>query len=101
MGDPKTRGPFPLPSPWQSTPWGCFCAPRPHRGAERMGRGKAMGRALRPGCPRRWVAYQYPGYRGYQYVLERDRQSGEYKKYSEYSSQAHTNQIQSIRRIQH
>ncbi|XP_035188086.1 beta-crystallin A2 isoform X1 [Oxyura jamaicensis] len=48
-----------------------------------------------------WVAYQYPGYRGYQYVLERDRQNGEYKKYSEYSSQAHTNQIQSIRRIQH
>uniref|UniRef100_A0A8C2TM40 Beta-crystallin A2 n=1 Tax=Coturnix japonica TaxID=93934 RepID=A0A8C2TM40_COTJA len=48
-----------------------------------------------------WVAYQYPGYRGYQYVLERDRQNGEFKKYSEYSSQAHTNQIQSIRRIQH
>uniref|UniRef100_A0A8B9DHA2 Beta-crystallin A2 n=1 Tax=Anser cygnoides TaxID=8845 RepID=A0A8B9DHA2_ANSCY len=48
-----------------------------------------------------WVAYQYPGYRGYQYVLERDRQNGEYKKYNEYSSQAHTNQIQSIRRIQH
>ncbi|XP_072841413.1 beta-crystallin A2 isoform X1 [Pogona vitticeps] len=48
-----------------------------------------------------WVAYQYPGYRGYQYVLERDRQNGEYKKYSEYSTQAHTNQIQSIRRVQH
>ncbi|NXA57627.1 CRBA2 protein, partial [Nothocercus julius] len=48
-----------------------------------------------------WVAYQYPGYRGYQYVLERDRQNGEFKKYNEYSSQAHTNQIQSIRRIQH
>ncbi|NXY76399.1 CRBA2 protein, partial [Glareola pratincola] len=49
----------------------------------------------------RWVAYQYPGYRGYQYVLERDRQNGEFKKYNEYSSQAHTNQIQSIRRVQH
>ncbi|RMC18638.1 beta-crystallin A2 isoform X2 [Cinclus cinclus] len=48
-----------------------------------------------------WVAYQYPGYRGYQYVLERDRQNGEFKKYNEYSSQAHTNQIQSIRRVQH
>uniref|UniRef100_A0A8C5WCC9 Beta-crystallin A2 n=1 Tax=Leptobrachium leishanense TaxID=445787 RepID=A0A8C5WCC9_9ANUR len=48
-----------------------------------------------------WVAYQYPGYRGYQYVLERDRHNGEYKNYNEYSTQAHTNQIQSIRRIQH
>ncbi|KAM9287151.1 beta-crystallin A2 [Morus bassanus] len=48
-----------------------------------------------------WVAYQYPGYRGYQYVLERDRQNGEFKKYTEYSNQAHTNQIQSIRRVQH
>ncbi|KFU88484.1 Beta-crystallin A2, partial [Chaetura pelagica] len=46
-----------------------------------------------------WVAYQYPGYRGYQYVLERDRQNGEFKKYNEYSSQAHTNQIQSLRRV--
>ncbi|KFZ64535.1 Beta-crystallin A2, partial [Podiceps cristatus] len=55
-----------------------------------------------PGYPGRgWVAYQYPGYRGYQYVLERDRQNGEFKKYTEYSSQAHTNQIQSIRRVQH
>ncbi|KFO69692.1 Beta-crystallin A2, partial [Cuculus canorus] len=57
--------------------------------------------ALRQGSACRWVAYQYPGYRGYQYVLERDRQNGEFKKYNEYSSQAHTNQIQSIRRVQH
>ncbi|KFO52764.1 Beta-crystallin A2, partial [Corvus brachyrhynchos] len=55
----------------------------------------------RPWSACRWVAYQYPGYRGYQYVLERDRQNGEFKKYNEYSSQAHTNQIQSIRRVQH
>uniref|UniRef100_A0A8C5SIL0 Beta-crystallin A2 n=1 Tax=Laticauda laticaudata TaxID=8630 RepID=A0A8C5SIL0_LATLA len=48
-----------------------------------------------------WVAYQYPGYRGYQYILERDRQNGEYRKYTDYSSQAHSSQIQSIRRIQH
>ncbi|MGH0133717.1 UNVERIFIED_CONTAM: hypothetical protein FKN15_053340 [Acipenser sinensis] len=48
-----------------------------------------------------WVAYQYPGYRGYQYILERDRHNGEYRNYNEYSTQAHTNQIQSIRRIQH
>ncbi|XP_004086982.2 beta-crystallin A2 isoform X1 [Oryzias latipes] len=48
-----------------------------------------------------WVAYQFPGYRGYQYILERDRHQGEYRCYNEYSTQAHTNQVQSIRRIQH
>ncbi|KAG5852449.1 hypothetical protein ANANG_G00062520 [Anguilla anguilla] len=48
-----------------------------------------------------WVAYQFPGYRGYQYILERDRHQGEYRNYMEYSTQAHTNQVQSIRRIQH
>uniref|UniRef100_A0A672ZTW2 Beta-crystallin A2 n=1 Tax=Sphaeramia orbicularis TaxID=375764 RepID=A0A672ZTW2_9TELE len=48
-----------------------------------------------------WVAYQFPGYRGYQYILERDRHQGEYRNYNEYSTQAHTNQVQSIRRIQH
>nr|XP_033802219.1 beta-crystallin A2 [Geotrypetes seraphini]XP_033802220.1 beta-crystallin A2 [Geotrypetes seraphini] len=48
-----------------------------------------------------WVAYQYPGYHGYQYVLERDHHAGEYKSYRAYSTQAHTNQIQSIRRVQH
>nr|XP_055143831.1 beta-crystallin A2 isoform X1 [Symphalangus syndactylus] len=48
-----------------------------------------------------WVAYQYPGYRGYQYVLERDRHSGEFHTYSEFSTQAHTGQLQSIRRVQH
>ncbi|KPP73209.1 hypothetical protein Z043_107724, partial [Scleropages formosus] len=47
-----------------------------------------------------WVAYQFPGYRGYQYILERDRREGEYRNYNEYSTQAHTHQIQSIRRIQ-
>uniref|UniRef100_A0A3B3Y5U3 Beta-crystallin A2 n=1 Tax=Poecilia mexicana TaxID=48701 RepID=A0A3B3Y5U3_9TELE len=48
-----------------------------------------------------WVAYQFPGYRGYQYILERDRHQGEYRNYNEFSTQAHTNQVQSIRRIQH
>uniref|UniRef100_A0A8C6QLN6 Beta-crystallin A2 n=1 Tax=Nannospalax galili TaxID=1026970 RepID=A0A8C6QLN6_NANGA len=48
-----------------------------------------------------WVAYQYPGYRGYQYVLEQDRHSGEFHTYSEFSTQAHTRQLQSIRRVQH
>ena len=61
------------------------------------------GRAYLPAfCPlwSRWVAYQYPGYRGYQYVLERDRHSGEFRTYSEFGTQAHTGQLQSIRRIQ-
>lgn len=49
----------------------------------------------------RWVAYQYPGYRGYQYVLEQDRHSGEFRNYSEFGTQAHTGQLQSIRRVQH
>ncbi|XP_036110949.1 beta-crystallin A2 isoform X2 [Molossus molossus] len=47
-----------------------------------------------------WVAYQYPGYRGYQYVLERDRHGGEFRTYSEFGTQAHTGQLQSIRRVQ-
>ncbi|XP_074048658.1 beta-crystallin A2 [Macrotis lagotis] len=48
-----------------------------------------------------WVGYQYPGFRGYQYVLEQDRHNGEFRKYSEFGTQAHTNQLQSIRRVQH
>uniref|UniRef100_A0A672N896 Beta-crystallin A2 n=1 Tax=Sinocyclocheilus grahami TaxID=75366 RepID=A0A672N896_SINGR len=47
-----------------------------------------------------WVGYQFPGYRGYQYIYERDRHQGEYRCYNEYGTQAHTNQIQSMRRIQ-
>uniref|UniRef100_A0A8C1CLB1 Beta-crystallin A2 n=1 Tax=Cyprinus carpio carpio TaxID=630221 RepID=A0A8C1CLB1_CYPCA len=47
-----------------------------------------------------WVGYQFPGYRGYQYIFERDRHQGEYRCYNEYGTQAHTNQIQSMRRIQ-
>ncbi|XP_023695885.1 beta-crystallin A2-like isoform X2 [Paramormyrops kingsleyae] len=47
-----------------------------------------------------WVAYQFPGYRGYQYILERDRHEGEYRNYNEYGTQAHSHQVQSIRRIQ-
>ncbi|XP_061117217.1 beta-crystallin B2 [Conger conger] len=42
------------------------------------------------GC---WVGYQYPGYRGYQYLFEK----GEYKECSEYGAQLP--QIQSVRRI--
>ena len=41
----------------------------------------------------RWVGYQYPGYRGYQYLFE----SGEYKHYNDFA--AFQPQIQSMRRI--
>ncbi|KAJ8257092.1 hypothetical protein COCON_G00192440 [Conger conger] len=47
-----------------------------------------------------WVCYQYPGYRGYQYIMECDRHGGEYKHYREWGTHAQTFQIQSIRRIQ-
>ncbi|KAM9257311.1 beta-crystallin A3 [Cariama cristata] len=47
-----------------------------------------------------WVCYQYPGYRGYQYVLEADHHGGDYKHWREWGSHAQTSQIQSIRRVQ-
>lgn len=47
-----------------------------------------------------WVCYQYPGYRGYQYILECDHHGGDYKHWREWGSHAQTSQIQSIRRIQ-
>lgn len=40
-----------------------------------------------------WVGYQYPGYRGYQYLFEK----GEYKDNNEFGAQMP--QIQSVRRI--
>lgn len=40
-----------------------------------------------------WVGYQYPGYRGYQYVLE----MGPFKSWNDWG--AHQPQIQSIRRV--
>lgn len=47
-----------------------------------------------------WVCYQFPGYRGYQYILECDRHGGEYKHYREWGSHAQSFQVQSLRRIQ-
>ncbi|KAG7476902.1 hypothetical protein MATL_G00087690 [Megalops atlanticus] len=47
-----------------------------------------------------FVCYQYPGYRGYQYIMECDRHCGEYKHFKEFGSHSQTPQIQSIRRIQ-
>lgn len=41
----------------------------------------------------RWVGYQYPGYRGYQYLFE----CGDYRHYNEFS--AFQPQIQSMRRV--
>ena len=40
-----------------------------------------------------WVGYQYPGYRGFQYLFEK----GEYKECAEFGAQLP--QIQSVRRI--
>ncbi|XP_014345864.2 beta-crystallin A1 isoform X2 [Latimeria chalumnae] len=48
-----------------------------------------------------WVCYQYPGYRGYQYIMECERHSGDYQRWWNWGSHAQTPQIQSIRRIQH
>ncbi|XP_007461201.1 PREDICTED: beta-crystallin A4 isoform X2 [Lipotes vexillifer] len=47
-----------------------------------------------------WVGSQFPGYRGFQYVLECDHHSGDYKHFREWGSHAQTFQVQSIRRIQ-
>uniref|UniRef100_A0A4W5K8Z2 Crystallin, beta A1b n=1 Tax=Hucho hucho TaxID=62062 RepID=A0A4W5K8Z2_9TELE len=48
-----------------------------------------------------FVCYQFPGYRGHQYIMECDCHGGEYKCYREFGSHSQTPQIQSIRRIQH
>uniref|UniRef100_A0A8C6QDQ9 Beta-crystallin A4 n=1 Tax=Nannospalax galili TaxID=1026970 RepID=A0A8C6QDQ9_NANGA len=47
-----------------------------------------------------WVCSQFPGYRDFQYVLESDHHSGDYKHFREWGSHAHTFQVQSICRIQ-
>lgn len=47
-----------------------------------------------------WVCSQFPGYRGFQYILESDHHSGDYKHFREWGSHAHTFQVQSVRRIQ-
>ncbi|XP_006102060.1 beta-crystallin A4 [Myotis lucifugus] len=47
-----------------------------------------------------WVCCQFPGYRGFQYVLECDHHSGDYKRFREWGPHAQTPQVQSVRRIQ-
>ena len=47
----------------------------------------------KPRSPGRWVGYEFPGYRGRQYVFER----GEYRHWNEWD--ASQPQLQSVRRI--
>ncbi|CAG5990710.1 unnamed protein product [Menidia menidia] len=55
-----------------------------------------------PSCPPcSFVCYQYPGYRGQQYIMECERHSGDYQHWRNWGSHCQTPQIQSIRRIQH
>uniref|UniRef100_A0A8C9FB02 Beta-crystallin A4 n=1 Tax=Pavo cristatus TaxID=9049 RepID=A0A8C9FB02_PAVCR len=60
--------------------------------------GSAVGSFLV--CSGAWVCSQYPGYRGFQYLLESDSHAGEYKHVREWGSHAQTGQVQSIRRVQ-
>ncbi|XP_077434898.1 crystallin, beta A1, like 1 [Vanacampus margaritifer] len=48
-----------------------------------------------------FVCYQFPGYRGQQYIMECERHSGDYQQCKTWGSHCQTPQIQSIRRIQH
>uniref|UniRef100_A0AAZ3SIE8 Beta/gamma crystallin 'Greek key' domain-containing protein n=1 Tax=Oncorhynchus tshawytscha TaxID=74940 RepID=A0AAZ3SIE8_ONCTS len=48
-----------------------------------------------------FVCYQFPGYRGQQYIMECERHSGDYQHWKNWGSHCQTPQIQSIRRIQH
>uniref|UniRef100_A0A672IC32 Beta/gamma crystallin 'Greek key' domain-containing protein n=1 Tax=Salarias fasciatus TaxID=181472 RepID=A0A672IC32_SALFA len=48
-----------------------------------------------------FVCYQFPGYRGQQYIMECERHSGDYQHWRNWGSHCQTPQIQSIRRIQH
>lgn len=71
------------------------------RGSGARGTGRLQPPALRHAafCSR-WVCSQYPGYRGFQYLLESDSSAGEYKHVREWGSHAQTGQVQSIRRVQ-
>uniref|UniRef100_A0A3Q2DFA8 Crystallin, beta A1, like 1 n=1 Tax=Cyprinodon variegatus TaxID=28743 RepID=A0A3Q2DFA8_CYPVA len=48
-----------------------------------------------------FVCYEFPGYRGQQYLMECEKHSGDYKHWTIWGSHCQTPQIQSIRRIQH
>lgn len=46
-----------------------------------------------------FVCYEYPGYRGQQYIMECERHSGDYQHWRNWGSHCQTPKIQSIRRI--
>ncbi|XP_022611168.1 beta-crystallin A1-like [Seriola lalandi dorsalis] len=48
-----------------------------------------------------FVCYEYPGYRGQQYIMEDDKHSGDYQAWRNWGSHCQTPKIQSIRRIRH
>ncbi|CAL8388857.1 unnamed protein product [Arctogadus glacialis] len=48
-----------------------------------------------------FVCYQFPGYRGQQYIMECERHSGDFQHWKNWGSHCQTPQIQSIRRIHH
>ncbi|KAF7216521.1 transcript variant X2, partial [Nothobranchius furzeri] len=48
-----------------------------------------------------FVCYEYPGYRGQQYIMECERHSGDYQHWRNWGSHCQTPKIQSIRRIRH
>uniref|UniRef100_A0A8B9LJK4 Beta-crystallin A1-like n=1 Tax=Astyanax mexicanus TaxID=7994 RepID=A0A8B9LJK4_ASTMX len=48
-----------------------------------------------------FVCYEFPGYRGQQYIMECERNSGDYPHWKTWGSHSQTPQIQSIRRVQH
>ncbi|XP_012692401.2 crystallin, beta A1, like 2 [Clupea harengus] len=48
-----------------------------------------------------FVCYEYPGYRGQQYIMECERHSGDYQRWKNWGSHCQTPKVQSIRRIQH
>ncbi|CAB1417608.1 unnamed protein product [Pleuronectes platessa] len=48
-----------------------------------------------------FVCYEYPGYRGQQYIMECEKHSGDYQHWRNWGSHCQTPKIQSIRRIRH
>uniref|UniRef100_A0A3B5LYG2 Beta/gamma crystallin 'Greek key' domain-containing protein n=1 Tax=Xiphophorus couchianus TaxID=32473 RepID=A0A3B5LYG2_9TELE len=48
-----------------------------------------------------FVCYEYPGYRGQQYLMECERHGGDYQHWRNWGSHCQTAKIQSIRRIRH
>uniref|UniRef100_A0A4W4G7P8 Crystallin, beta A1, like 1 n=1 Tax=Electrophorus electricus TaxID=8005 RepID=A0A4W4G7P8_ELEEL len=47
-----------------------------------------------------FVCYEFPGYKGRQYIMECERHNGAYQHWRNWGSHSQTPQIQSIRRIQ-